>query len=99
LYCSYYGAGILAPLEEKFDGGPAVIFLFLFAIACSFAAFFMLNLHPWFLCQEVLILIPMLPSGIDSLDYWLGLDNGICHGNITVAISWSDYFTSLGEYH
>jgi hypothetical protein len=38
----------------------------------------------------------MLPSGIDSLDYWaLIMEYAI--GNITVAISWSDYFTSLME--
>jgi hypothetical protein len=39
----------------------------------------------------------MLPSGIDSLDYWLGLIMEYAIGNITVAISWSDYFTSLME--
>jgi TM2 domain-containing membrane protein YozV len=38
----------------------------------------------------------MLPSGIDSLHYWaLIMEYAI--GNITVAISWSDYFTSLME--
>jgi hypothetical protein len=26
------------------------------------------------------------------MDYWLGINHGICNGNITVAISWSDYF-------
>jgi hypothetical protein len=36
----------------------------------------------------------MSPLGID-LDYWLGLNHGICNWNITVAISWSDYFTGL----
>jgi hypothetical protein len=39
----------------------------------------------------------MLPLGIDGLDYWLGINHGICIGNITVAISWSDYFTGLLE--
>jgi amino acid transporter len=83
--------------RSQFDGGPAVIFLFLFAIACSFAAF---------LYAEFASMVPVSGSAytysyvafrIDSLGYWLGLDNGICHGNITVAISWSDYFTSLME--
>jgi hypothetical protein len=31
------------------------------------------------------------------MDYWLGINHGICNGNITVAISWSDYFGLLKE--
>jgi hypothetical protein len=71
-------------------------FPFLFtALACSFAAY-----------AEFASMVPvsgsaytysMSPLGIDGLDYWLGINHGICNGNITVAISWSDYFTGLLE--
>jgi hypothetical protein len=52
------------------------------------------SLRQWFLFQEVHTRIPMSPLGINGLDYWaLIMEYAI--GNITVAISWSDYFTGL----
>jgi amino acid transporter len=53
------------------------------------------SLRQWFPFQEVHTRIPMSPLGINGLDYWLGLIMEYAIGNITVAISWSDYFTGL----
>jgi len=92
------GAGIFSTIgKASFDGGPAVIFLFLFtAVACSFAAF---------AYAEFASMVPVSGSAytysyvaFGELVAWiigwaLIMEYGI--GNITVAISWSDYFTSL----
>ncbi|MES2138318.1 MAG: amino acid permease [Bacteroidota bacterium] len=92
------GAGIFSTIgKASFDGGPAVIFLFLFtAVACSFAAF---------AYAEFASMVPVSGSAytysyvaFGELIAWiigwaLIMEYGI--GNITVAISWSDYFTSL----
>jgi hypothetical protein len=74
------GAGIFSTIgKASSDGGPAVIFSFLFtALACSFAAF-MPSLRQWFPFQEVHTRIPMSPLGINGLDYWLGINHGICN--------------------
>ncbi len=92
------GAGIFSTIgKASFDGGPAVIFLFLFtALACSFAAF---------AYAEFASMVPVSGSAytysyvaFGELIAWiigwaLIMEYGI--GNITVAISWSDYFTGL----
>ncbi len=92
------GAGIFSTIgQASFDGGPAVIFLFLFtAIACGFAAF---------AYAEFSSMVPVSGSAytysyvaFGELIAWiigwaLIMEYGI--GNITVAISWSDYFTGL----
>ncbi|MGZ6519721.1 MAG: amino acid permease, partial [Bacteroidia bacterium] len=92
------GAGIFSTIgKASFDGGPAVIFLFLFtAVACSFAAF---------AYAEFASMVPVSGSAytysyvaFGELIAWiigwaLIMEYGI--GNITVAISWSDYFTGL----
>lgn len=92
------GAGIFSTIgKASADGGPGVIFLFIFtAIACSFAAF---------AYAEFASLIPVSGSAytysyvaFGELFAWiigwaLIMEYGI--GNVTVAISWSDYFTSL----
>lgn len=92
------GAGIFSTIgKASADGGPAVIFLFLFtAIACSFAAF---------AYAEFASMVPVSGSAytysyvaFGELIAWiigwaLIMEYGI--GNITVAISWSDYFTGL----
>jgi APA family basic amino acid/polyamine antiporter len=92
------GAGIFSTIgQASADGGPGVIFLFLFtAIACGFAAF----------CYaEFASMVPVSGSAytysyvaFGELFAWiigwaLIMEYGI--GNITVAISWSDYFTGL----
>ena len=92
------GAGIFSTIgQASADGGPGVIFLFIFtAIACSFAAF----------CYaEFASMVPVSGSAytysyvaFGELFAWiigwaLIMEYGI--GNITVAISWSDYFTGL----
>jgi amino acid transporter len=94
------GAGIFSTIgKASFDGGPAVIFLFLFtAIACSFAAF---------AYAEFASMVPVSGSAytysyvaFGELIAWVigwALIMEYAIGNITVAISWSDYFTSLME--
>ena len=92
------GAGIFSTIgQASANGGPGVIFLFIFtALACSFAAF---------AYAEFASLIPVSGSAytysyvaFGELFAWiigwaLIMEYGI--GNVTVAISWSDYFTSL----
>jgi amino acid transporter len=92
------GAGIFSTIgKASADGGPAVIFLFLFtAIACGFAAF---------AYAEFASMVPVSGSAytysyvaFGELIAWiigwaLIMEYGI--GNITVAISWSDYFSGF----
>ncbi len=92
------GAGIFAMVgKASYDGGPAVIFLFMFAAtACGLAA----------LCYaEFASRIPIAGSAytysyasLGELIAWIiGWDLIVEYaiGNIAVAISWSDYFTGL----
>lgn len=92
------GAGIFSTIgNAAYNGGPAVAFLFIFtAIACAFAAF----------CYaEFASMIPVAGSAytyayasFGELIAWIiGWDLLMEYaiGNIAVAISWSDYFTSL----
>lgn len=92
------GAGIFSTIgTAAFNGGPAVVFLFVFtAIACGFSA----------LCYaEFASMIPVSGSAytyayatFGELVAWIiGWDLLMEYaiGNIAVAISWSDYFTSL----
>lgn len=92
------GAGIFSTIgKASADGGPGVIFLFLFtALACSFAAF---------AYAEFASLIPVSGSAytysyvaFGELFAWIigwALIMEYAIGNVTVAISWSDYFTTL----
>ncbi|MDQ8054235.1 MAG: amino acid permease [Pedobacter sp.] len=92
------GAGIFSTIgKASADGGPAVIFLFIFtAIACSFAAF---------AYAEFAAMVPVSGSAytysyvaFGELVAWIigwSLIMEYSIGNITVAISWSDYFTGL----
>ena len=92
------GAGIFSTIgKASADGGPAVIFLFLFtALACSFAAF---------AYAEFASMVPVSGSAytysyvaFGELVAWIigwSLIMEYAIGNITVAISWSDYFTGL----
>lgn len=92
------GAGIFSTIgKASADGGPAVIFLFIFtAIACSFAAF---------AYAEFASMVPVSGSAytysyvaFGELVAWIigwSLIMEYAVGNITVAISWSDYFTGL----
>lgn len=94
------GAGIFSTIgKASADGGPAVIFLFLFtAIACSFAAF---------AYAEFASMVPVSGSAytysyvaFGEIIAWIigwALIMEYSVGNITVAISWSDYFTGLLE--
>ncbi|HMJ08796.1 MAG TPA: amino acid permease [Pyrinomonadaceae bacterium] len=92
------GAGIFAMVgQASFNGGPAVILLFIFAaVACGFSA----------LCYaEFASKIPIAGSAYtyayasfgELLAWIIGWDLLVEYaiGNIAVAISWSDYFTSL----
>ena len=92
------GAGIFAMVgKASYEGGPAVIFLFILAaVACGFAA----------LCYaEFASRIPIAGSAytysyasMGELIAWIiGWDLIVEYaiGNIAVAISWSDYFTGL----
>jgi APA family basic amino acid/polyamine antiporter len=92
------GAGIFSTIgKASADGGPAVIFLFLFtALACGFAAF---------AYAEFASMVPVSGSAytysyvaFGELVAWIigwALIMEYAIGNITVAISWSDYFTGL----
>ena len=92
------GAGIFSTIgKASADGGPAVVFLFIFtAIACSFAAF---------AYAEFASMVPVSGSAytysyvaFGELMAWIigwALIMEYAIGNITVAISWSDYFTGL----
>ena len=96
------GAGIFSTIgAAATTGGPAVIFLFIFtAIACAFSAF----------CYaEFASSIPVSGSAYtyayaslgELLAWIIGWDLLMEYaiGNIAVAISWSEYFTSwLGGY-
>lgn len=92
------GAGIFAMIGNASNaGGPAVILLFIFAaIACGFSA----------LCYaEFASKVPIAGSAYtyayasfgELLAWIIGWDLLVEYaiGNIAVAISWSDYFTSL----
>jgi amino acid transporter len=94
------GAGIFAMVgKASFNGGPAVIFLFIFtALACAFSA----------LCYaEFASRIPVAGSAytysyasLGEIVAWIiGWDLIVEYaiGNIAIAISWSDYFTGLLE--
>ena len=94
------GAGIFAMVgQASYNGGPGVIFLFIFAaIACGFAA----------LCYaDFASKIPIAGSAYtyayasfgELLAWIIGWDLLVEYaiGNIAVAISWSDYFTGLLE--
>lgn len=94
------GAGIFSTIgKASSDGGPAVIFLFIFtALACSFAAF---------AYAEFASMVPVSGSAytysyvaFGELIAWIigwALIMEYAIGNVTVAISWSDYFTGLLE--
>lgn len=95
------GAGIFSTIgKASFDGGPAVIFLFVFtAVACGFAAF---------AYAEFASMVPVSGSAytysyvaFGEIIAWIigwALIMEYAIGNITVAISWSDYFTGLLEH-
>ncbi len=92
------GAGIFSTIgNASHAGGPAVIFLFLFtALACGFSAF---------AYAEFASIVPVSGSAytysyvaFGEIIAWIigwSLIMEYAIGNITVAISWSDYFTSL----
>lgn len=94
------GAGIFSTIgKASADGGPAVIFLFIFtALACGFAAF---------AYAEFASMVPVSGSAytysyvaFGEIIAWIigwALIMEYAIGNITVAISWSDYFTGLLE--
>lgn len=94
------GAGIFSTIgEASSNGGPAVIFLFIFtAIACGFAAF---------AYAEFASMVPVAGSAytysyvaFGEIIAWIigwALIMEYAIGNITVAISWSDYFTGMLE--
>jgi amino acid transporter len=94
------GAGIFSTIgEASSNGGPAVIFLFIFtAIACGFAAF---------AYAEFASMVPVSGSAytysyvaFGEIIAWIigwALIMEYAIGNITVAISWSDYFTGMLE--
>src|SRR3954463_13191134 len=92
------GAGVFSSIGKAcFDGGPGVIFLYIFtAVACGFAA----------LCYaEFASTVPVSGSAytysyvaFGEIFAWIiGWDLLMEYaiGNIAVAISWSDYFTGL----
>ena len=92
------GAGIFSTIgQASADGGPGVIFLFLFtALACGFAAF---------AYAEFASMVPVSGSAytysyvaFGELIAWIigwALIMEYAVGNVTVAVSWSDYFTGL----
>ena len=92
------GAGIFSTIgTASADGGPGVIFLFLFtALACSFAAFCYADFASRFPVAGSAYTYAYVSFG--ELFAWIigwALIMEYAIGNITVAISWSDYFTGL----
>lgn len=92
------GAGIFSTIgKASYDGGPGIILLFLFvAVACGFSA----------LCYaEFASIVPVSGSAYtysyvafgEIVAWIIGWDLLMEYaiGNIVVAISWSDYFTSF----
>src|SRR5690606_36237957 len=92
------GAGVFSTIgQARVDGGPAVIFLFIFtALVCGFAA------------MAYAEFASMVPVSVSAYTYcyvafgeviaWISgwsLIMEYAVGNITLAISWSDYFTGL----
>lgn len=94
------GAGIFSTIgSASYNGGPAVVFLFIFtAMACGFAAF---------AYAEFASMLPVSGSAytysyvaFGELMAWIigwALVMEYAVGNITVAVSWSGYFTGLCE--
>lgn len=94
------GAGVFGTIgQASVDGGPAVVFLFVFtAFACGFSAF---------AYAEFASMIPASGSAytysyvaFGEIIAWVigwALIMEYSIGNITMAISWSDYFTGLLE--
>ena len=92
------GAGIFSTIgSASYNGGPAVVFLFIFtAVACGFAAF---------AYAEFASMVPVSGSAytysyvaFGELVAWIigwALVMEYAVGNITVAVSWSGYFTGL----
>ncbi|MGQ0828451.1 MAG: amino acid permease [Bacteroidota bacterium] len=92
------GAGIFSTIgQASADGGPGVIFLFLFtALACGFSAF---------AYAEFASMVPVSGSAytysyvaFGELIAWIigwALIMEYAVGNVTVAVSWSDYVTGL----
>ena len=92
------GAGIFSTIgNASADGGPGIIFLFIFtSLACGFAAF---------AYAEFASLVPVSGSAytysyvaFGELLAWIigwALIMEYAVGNVTVAVSWSDYFTGL----
>src|SRR6186713_2635821 len=92
------GAGIFSTIgNASASGGPGVVLLFIFtAVACGFAAF---------AYAEFASMVPVSGSAytysyvaFGELFAWIigwALIMEYSIGNIAVAISWSDYFTSL----
>jgi len=92
------GAGIFSTIgNASYQGGPAVVFLFLFtAIACGFAAF---------AYAEFASIVPVSGSAytysyvaFGEIIAWIigwALIMEYAIGNVTVAISWSGYFTDM----
>lgn len=102
------GAGIFSTIgKASFDGGPGIIFLFLFiSVACGFSA----------ICYaEFASMVPVSGSAYtysyvafgEIVAWIIGWDLLMEYaiGNIAVAISWSSYFVSLvnsihiGNFH
>ena len=92
------GAGIFSTIgKASFEGGPGIVMLFLFvSVACGFAA----------MCYaEFASMVPVSGSAYtyayvafgEVIAWIIGWDLLMEYaiGNIAVAISWSDYFTSL----
>jgi amino acid transporter len=93
------GAGILVPLVASSDGGPAVIFLFLFTALAWFCCLclcrvcvngsrFRKCIHV-FLCRLWGIMAWIIGWAL-IMEYAIG--------NITVAISWSDFYGTIGQW-
>jgi hypothetical protein len=87
------GAGIFSTIGKKLME-VLLLFSFFYLLPVVLLPLLMPSLRQWFPFQEVHTRIPMSPLGIDGLDYWLGINHGICNWEYH-AISWSDYFTGL----
>jgi amino acid transporter len=92
------GAGILVPLVASSDGGPAVIFLFYLRRLPGFAAFAyaeFASMVPFRKCIHVFL---CRLWGIMAWIIGWALIMEYAIGNITVAISWSDFYGIIGQW-
>ncbi|MEZ5014156.1 MAG: amino acid permease [Chitinophagales bacterium] len=92
------GGGIFTAVgNASFDGGPAIIFLYVFtALACGLAAYCYAEFASTVPISGSAYTYAYVAFGDHSLDHRLGPAHGICHRkNIVAAYFWSGLFSAI----